>query len=136
MEMHACPQHRRAIRGWCLRLSYATIVSILVTLPHHLLAGDPIDIEAGSRTFMIHCEACHGPEGTGGIGPNLTDQFILHGGTLDDILSVVTNGVPGKPMYSWKNRLDPANLRSVAAYVYGLKGTRPVEAPSVPIKLM
>lgn len=118
-----------------LPLSCATLVACLLALARLALA-DPLDIEAGRRTFLIHCERCHGPDGTGGIGPNLTDQFTLHGETYEDILNVVTNGVPGKPMYPWKNWLDPATIAQVAKYVYSLKGTRPADAPSPRFKLM
>jgi mono/diheme cytochrome c family protein len=135
-EKRGSPQHRQAWRRWYLRLFCATIVAILVYLPHDLLRADPLDIEAGRRTFMVHCDRCHGPGGRGGIGPNLTDQFTLHGGTYQDIVDVVTNGVPGKPMFSWKSWLDPITISQVAAYVYSLKGTRPTDAPSKPYKLM
>ncbi len=110
---------------------YATIVSILVYLPHHL-GADPLDIEAGKRIFTIHCTSCHGIDGRGGVGMNLTDDVTLHGGTLEDIVNVVTNGVPGKPMYSWKNKLDPITIRQVSAYVYSLKGTRPTDKDAKP----
>jgi cytochrome c oxidase cbb3-type subunit 3 len=117
-------------------LSYVTLIVSLVSLPGGVVVADPLDIEAGRRTFMVHCDRCHGPGGRGGIGPNLTDQFTLHGGTYEDIVNVVTNGVPGKPMFPWKDWLDPATIRKVAEYVYSLKGTRPADAPSEPYKLM
>ena len=116
---------RRSVRRWRLRLPCLTTLLILVHLPQHALPADPLDILAGRRTFKIHCETCHGLGGRGGIGPNLTDDFTLYGGTYQDILNVVTNGVEGKPMYAWQNRLDPEALRRVVAYVRSLKGTRP-----------
>ncbi len=135
-EKRGSGRRRRPMPGWCLRSFCVTVIVLLVYLPGGLVVADPLDIEAGRISFMIHCERCHGPEGTGGIGPNLTDQFTLHGGTYQDIINVVTNGVPGKPMFSWKSWLDPTTISQVAAYVYSLKGTRPTDAPSKPYKLM
>jgi mono/diheme cytochrome c family protein len=51
---------------------------------------------------------------------------------LEDIVNVVTDGVPGKPMYSWKRKLDPASIRKVSAYVYSLKGTLPTDKDAKP----
>ncbi len=38
-------------------------------------------IEAGAVHFTAQCAACHGAEGQGLIGPNLTDAYWIKGGT-------------------------------------------------------
>ncbi len=131
-EKRGSPQHRQLWRRWYLRLFCATIVAILVYLPHNLLGADPLDIAAGKRIFLIHCASCHGLGGMGGVDVNLTDDVTLHGDTYEDIVNVVIYGVPGKPMYSWKSKLDPTSIMQVSAYVYSLKGTRPTNDEAKP----
>jgi cytochrome c oxidase cbb3-type subunit 3 len=81
---------------------------------------------AGARQlFIAKCAQCHGTLGEGGIGPNLTDQYWLHGNRLVDIYRTVSEGVPTKGMLSWKKQLRPAELLSLAAYVGTLRGTSP-----------
>ncbi|MBT06072.1 MAG: hypothetical protein CMM32_04040, partial [Rhodospirillaceae bacterium] len=82
-------------------------------------------IKEGKRTFIVHCWQCHGDGGRGMMGPNLTDEFTLHGETYDDILRVITNGVPAMQMPTWSQRLSEKRIREVAEYVFTLKGSRP-----------
>ena len=101
------------------------------------LEGDPQAIEEGRRIFNIHCGACHGIDGKGGIGPNFTDNLTLHADTYEEMVEIVTHGVPGRPMMPWKNKLSPSRIRQVVAYVYSLKGTRPGSEPKTrPYTLM
>jgi mono/diheme cytochrome c family protein len=86
---------------------------------------NPESMKSGRRTFVVHCEQCHGLGGRGGAGPNLTDEFTLHGETFDDILNIVTNGVPAMQMPTWSQMLTKKRIREVAGYVLSLKGTRP-----------
>lgn len=87
------------------------------------LEGDPAAIEEGKRIFNVHCWACHGTNGSGAIGPSFQDNETLHGDRYEDMLDVVTNGVNGKPMNAWKNKLTREQILQVVAYVYSLKGT-------------
>jgi cytochrome c oxidase cbb3-type subunit 3 len=74
--------------------------------------------------FAARCTACHGDRGQGGIGPNLTDGYFIHGkNTLLDIFQTVTNGIPEKGMPAWSLQLRPAEVRAVAAFVGTLRGT-------------
>lgn len=82
--------------------------------------------EAGKKQFIEKCASCHGVHGEGLIGPNLTDNFWIHGNaTLVDIANVVANGVPDKGMPPWKSLLKEQELYSVVAYVKSLHGTKP-----------
>lgn len=89
------------------------------------LEGNAAAIAAGKEVYVANCAPCHGPQGQGVIGPNLTDNFWLHGNTWNDIVSTVTNGVPDKGMIAWKTTLNPEKIRQVSAYVMSLKGTNP-----------
>ena len=86
-----------------------------------LLKQEPM-VLAGQAIFQQHCVTCHAAEGRGKIGPNLTDQYFLHGGHLVDIYTVIRDGVPAKGMISWGKQLKPIQLRQVAAYVGTLRG--------------
>jgi cytochrome c oxidase cbb3-type subunit 3 len=89
------------------------------------LEGNAAAIAAGKETFATNCVPCHGQQGQGIIGPNLTDNYWLHGNTYADIVNTITNGVPDKGMIAWKATLNPEKIRQVAAYVLSLKGTNP-----------
>ncbi len=85
----------------------------------------PEDIEKGKEIFLRECKACHGDQGQGLIGPNFTDTYWIHGGSINDIFKTIKYGVPEKGMISWQSKLSPANMRDVASYIYTLEGTNP-----------
>jgi cytochrome c oxidase cbb3-type subunit 3 len=89
------------------------------------LEGNAAAIAVGKEIFGANCAPCHGPQGQGVIGPNLTDSYWLHGNTYADIVNTITVGVPDKGMISWKATLNPEKILQVAAYVKSLKGTTP-----------
>lgn len=80
---------------------------------------------AGHTVFAGKCASCHGEKGQGQIGPNLTDDYWIHGGKMTEIVTVISNGVAEKGMPPWKPLLTPKELVSVAAYVKSLRGTNP-----------
>jgi cytochrome c oxidase cbb3-type subunit 3 len=77
----------------------------------------------GRAVFAQSCVSCHSADGHGGIGPNLTDDYQLHGQSRSDIYNTVRNGVPAMGMISWAPMLAPADLTAVAAFVGTLRGT-------------
>lgn len=89
--------------------------------------GDPAKLAAGKAVFATTCVACHMADGGGNIGPNLTDDYWIHGATHKDILTTITNGVPDKGMPTWSAVLKPEQITSVAAYVTTLHGTHPAK---------
>lgn len=90
---------------------------------------DPARREAGHAIFTERCASCHGPQGGGMIGPNLTDAFWIHGrGTLLDLAGIVSEGVPEKGMPPWKLLLKKEEIHSVVAYVKSLKDSHPANA--------
>lgn len=89
------------------------------------LAANPAQHELGKATFSSMCSSCHAPDGGGIIGPNLTDDYWLHGGGPMDVLKTISGGVLDKGMPAWGKMLKPDQLLAVAAYVTTLKGTTP-----------
>lgn len=80
---------------------------------------------SGKGIFMANCAVCHGNAGEGGIGPNLTDEYWLHGSDIKDIFAVVKYGVPAKGMVPWEQTLTPGQIAEVSNYIVTLTGTNP-----------
>ncbi|MBX3174421.1 MAG: c-type cytochrome [Gemmatimonadaceae bacterium] len=89
------------------------------------LVGNAQAIADGKVVFDANCAACHRPDGGGMIGPNLTDNAWIHGGTPAEIHATVANGVLEKGMPPWERILRPEQVNAVTAYVISLAGTNP-----------
>ena len=89
---------------------------------------DPALIEKGKDAYVINCMACHGMAGEGTVGPNLTDEYWLHGGSIHDIFKTIKYGVPEKGMISWQSMLKPNEIQNIASYILTLAGTNPPNA--------
>jgi cytochrome c oxidase cbb3-type subunit 3 len=87
------------------------------------LAQDRDAVAAGKEVWTTYCVACHKPDASGLIGPNLTDRFWLHGGRPVDIHRVITKGVIEKGMAPWETILGPTRIQQVAAFVLTLRNT-------------
>lgn len=87
--------------------------------------ADADGIASGKALYAQSCVACHAADGGGGIGPNLTDEFWIHGGALNDIYKTIKLGYPEKGMQSWQSVYSPLQIRQLTSYVRSLKGTRP-----------
>lgn len=86
----------------------------------------------GLALYTTKCSACHGAEGQGTIGPNLTDKFWINGkGHRNEILNVIREGIVEKGMPAWEEVLSEDETIQVSAYVYSLKGTKPAN-PKAP----
>lgn len=79
----------------------------------------------GKAIYIANCAVCHGNEGEGTIGPNLTDRFWVHGGEIQDIFRTVKYGVPDKGMVPWEQTLTPAQIAEVSNYIITLRDTQP-----------
>lgn len=92
----------------------------------------PEAVAKGKAVFAAKCAACHGPEGQGVIGPNLTDKFWIHGkGHRSDIIQTITKGVTEKGMPSWSGMISDDEIMQVAGFVYFLRNTHPAN-PKAP----
>jgi len=89
------------------------------------MTKDASVLALGKQVFGQNCAACHRADAGGQIGPNLTDDYWLHGGALDQIHKTVADGVLEKGMPPWSKVLKPNQLDAVVAYVYTLRGTNP-----------
>jgi len=89
------------------------------------LAADPVARESGKVVFMKNCMPCHRADAGGVIGPNLTDDYWIHGARPGDLHRVVTAGVLDKGMPAWGAVLAPADVDRVTAYVLSVHDTHP-----------
>lgn len=92
------------------------------------LLTDQASVDAGKAVFQSTCFACHGKAGEGGVGPNLTDNYWLHGGSISDVFKTIKYGWPDKGMKSWKDDFSPVQIAQIASYVKSLHGTNPANA--------
>lgn len=84
------------------------------------------DIAAGLDIYTKNCVACHKADGGGLVGPNLTDDAWIHGGTNEDVYRTIKLGVPAKGMISWKDQLSAKQMLQVTSYMLTkLYGTTP-----------
>lgn len=101
------------------------------------LMADPKWMAVGQSIFARNCTQCHGAEGGGVNGPNLTDDSYKNLKTIQDVFRVVTEGVVEKGMPAWKSRLQQNERIVVAAYAANLRGKtaaagKPAEGDFIP----
>ncbi|MGE5199319.1 MAG: c-type cytochrome [Rhodospirillaceae bacterium] len=98
--------------------------------PAQLLAGakDPAVLAMGEARFTRTCAPCHGERAQGLIGPNLTDDRWIHGGTVEQIFQTVAKGWPAKGMPPWGRALKPEELAALVSYIRSIQGSNPPNA--------
>ena len=82
-------------------------------------------IQAGKALFEANCVACHLKDGGGNVGPNLTDDYWIHKGSLNDIYHTIKYGYADKGMQSWSNSFSEKEISFLASFVKSLRGTKP-----------
>ncbi len=87
--------------------------------------ADAASIEKGEAIYKGNCATCHGQLGEGGAGPNLTDEYWIHGGGVKNVFKTIKYGVPAKGMIAWQSQFSASQMQKVASYVLTLKGTNP-----------
>lgn len=82
-------------------------------------------LATGKDLYTRNCLVCHAPDGGGLIGPNMCDDYFIHGPTYADSIHVIIKGVPAKGMIPWEGVLKPEEIHAVASYIWTLRGTTP-----------
>lgn len=82
-------------------------------------------LAVGQKVYTANCAACHGDKGQGMIGPNLTDQYWLHGAKNTEVYTTIANGVLDKGMPAWGAVISQQEAINVTAYLFTLRGTNP-----------
>jgi putative heme-binding domain-containing protein len=86
------------------------------------------DLAAGQRIFDAQCAWCHGNGGDGGTGPNLHGR-LRHATRLDSVVEIITNGIAGTDMPSFRLGLTERSTRQAAIYVLSLSRTASLVGP-------
>jgi cytochrome c oxidase cbb3-type subunit 3 len=84
---------------------------------------DAADLDAGKGIFLKSCVTCHKATGAGDVGPNLTDDYWLHGNKIGDLFKTIRYGFNAMPQ--WQNQYSNKQIAQVASYVKSLHGTNP-----------
>jgi len=104
-------------------------------------ATNQVVLGEGHRLFLTYCAPCHRPDAGGLVGPNLCDDYWIHGSNYVDNVKTIINGVPAKGMLTWRGVLNPDQIKAVSSYIYTLRGSNPknpkppentVQAPTGP----
>lgn len=101
------------------------------TVDVNTLLTDPAHISGGGKIYKEKCAVCHGAEAQGLVGPNLTDEFWIHGNSYEKVKHTIINGVPAKGMIPWKGTLTNNEIDSVIAFMHSIQGSNPVN-PKAP----
>lgn len=107
------------------KLKNAAMAKFEATIGNLEPSKDQAVINAGHQTFDILCAPCHRKDAGGLVGPNLCDDYWIHGSNFTDNVKTIWNGVPAKGMITWKTMLNPQQIYEVGSYIYTLRGTKP-----------
>ena len=107
------------------RIKSAALASFEATLSSLQPSKEQAVLSDGQRVFTTYCAPCHRADGGGLVGPNLCDDYWIHGSGYQDNLKTIINGVPEKGMLTWRGILKPNEIQSVASYIYTLRGSNP-----------
>jgi len=88
-------------------------------------SNDKTVLDDGKRVFTTYCAPCHRADGGGLVGPNLCDDYWIHGSKYEDNLKTIINGIPAKGMLTWRGVLKPQEIQDVASYIYTFRGSTP-----------
>jgi cytochrome c oxidase cbb3-type subunit 3 len=90
-------------------------------------AADAVVLGNGRVLYTTYCAPCHAADGGGLVGPNLCDDYWIHGSNYVDNVRTIINGVPAKGMLTWRGVLTPDQIKAVSSYIYTLRGTTPAK---------
>jgi cytochrome c oxidase cbb3-type subunit III len=82
-----------------------------------VLLTDPGSLASGKDVWIKLCAVCHLADGGGLVGPNMTDNYWIHGNTVEDMFNIVADGVIEKGMIPYKDQLSPRNRLEVVSYI-------------------
>lgn len=82
-------------------------------------------IADGKKVYDSNCASCHGFNGQGGVGPNLTDDYWLVENTYKSVENIISVGASEKGMPGWKTILGDVKIRNIVLYISSIQGTNP-----------
>lgn len=118
-------EYRQEVQAAALQMELLSKSGKMINEETVAILDDVASLASGKEIFMKNCTACHGMNGEGLVGPNFTDEYWIHGGSIKNIYHTISEGVPSKGMISWKSQLSPNQIQEVGSYILTLKGTNP-----------
>ena len=122
-DLMAAEYEREMVVGNKIKL--ATLAKFEQEMPSLQPSTDQGLVADGQRIYSTLCAPCHRVDAGGLVGPNLTDDFWIHGKEFKDNLKIIYDGVPDKGMLTWKGVLTPREIHAVASYIYTMRGSNP-----------
>jgi cytochrome c oxidase cbb3-type subunit III len=146
-EADGIQEYDNPLPDWWIGLFWLTIVwSVAYTLHYHVIGGRSQERELaqelaraearwpasavsaeflvteelarlGAAVYQSNCAACHGVNLEGGIGVALNDGEWIHGGSQEEVLRSVAEGIPAQGMPAWGPILGQERVRQVTAYI-------------------
>src|SRR5438270_13043439 len=114
----------RTLRGIC-----CLAIFLAIAAGQEAARTNPFDTSEGAAQgralFQIHCSYCHGANGEGGRGADLTTGRYRHGGGDAALYASVRNGIPGTEMPAVRASDD--EVWKMVAFVKRLGSTGPTE---------
>ena len=123
--------NEQLVEGESIKQAYMKKFASSINENNVTLLKDENSVKEGKKMFAQNCVACHAADGGGGVGPNLTDEFWLHGGSIKSVYHTISQGVAEKGMIAWKGTLKPKEIQKVTSYVLSLQGSNPTD-PKAP----
>lgn len=105
--------------------AYIKKAGSLVDENNVILLTDVAKFSEGAAIYTSKCAVCHGDNGEGKVGPNLVDEYWLHGGDIKSVFKTIKYGVPSKGMVAWQNSFNGGQMQQIASYILSLQGTNP-----------
>lgn len=109
-------QHQEYVRA--VQLAQTSLESSQPSAPLALFTDEASLTEGRTIYADMNCAACHGTQGEGNaIGPNLKDDYWIHGCSFEEVFNIIKNGAPLKGMTPFKTQLSDERIQKVASYV-------------------
>jgi mono/diheme cytochrome c family protein len=87
-----------------------------------LAGGDSGQRQARSVTtatlYLSQCASCHGPKGEGTPGVRPLNGELAHGNRVEDIETVIRDGIKDTTMQGYKDTLTAAQIKALAEFVH------------------
>lgn len=88
------------------------------------MSNNPERMDEGAKMYKRKCKLCHGRELGGGIGPNLTDEYWIYGGSNTTMAVIIGQGTENG-MMGYEDKLTGAEGAAIIAFIQSKKGTNP-----------
>src|SRR6266705_3660387 len=95
----------------------------------------PGEVGDGQQLFIANCAVCHGPDGDSVPGVDLGHGKFKRASSYDDLVEIISAGVPGTAMPAFSKELSDIEMRTIVAYVrFMAANAYSTSAPGDPVR--